>query len=359
MDKRKKVCVVTYCEWSSYGSVLQTIGMRSAISKLGAESFVLKDNPAPLSTMSFGFKISKNIKTLIKNLLKVRIKNKIENQYQKSVEFINKNVDIKYYDSYEVLKAHPPKADIYIAGSDQIWHPNLCKPLFFLEFLPENAKKYSYAASMGVTEVPCEKEEKFKKLVSSFDTYSVRESEMIEVLSRYTDKSILHHIDPSFFIDKDGWGIYEKEYSITKPYILVFAIYWDKKLNKKLKLLHKKTGKEIVVISSTINRVWGNRKIYDADCGNFLYLIHNADAVVSSSFHGVALSLNYNKKLSVVVNPNAPSRLNSIMNKVGFKNVEIENLMDFDLGQYDQINLKIQEEKQKGIGYLKGILSNE
>jgi len=36
-----------------------------------------------------------------------------------------------------------------------------------------------------------------------------------------------------------------------------------------------------------------------------------------------------------------------------------ENLMDFDLGQYDQINLKIQEEKQKGIDYLKGILSNE
>jgi len=72
MDKRKKICVVTYCEWSSYGSVLQTIGMRSAISDLGAESFVLIDNPAPLPTTRFNFKISKNIKTLIKNLLKVR-----------------------------------------------------------------------------------------------------------------------------------------------------------------------------------------------------------------------------------------------------------------------------------------------
>ena len=45
----KTVCVSTYCEWSSYGSVLQAIGLKKCLETLGMESFVIRDNPAPLA----------------------------------------------------------------------------------------------------------------------------------------------------------------------------------------------------------------------------------------------------------------------------------------------------------------------
>ena len=281
----KKVCISTYCEWSSYGSVLQTIGLKCALNSLNAESFVVKDSPAPMVSKTFHFKFSKNLKKLIKNVLNIKIRKQKELCYKKCIEFINHHIDIKYYNDFETLKKQPPKADYYIAGSDQIWHPALCKPMFFLDFLPEKIRRYSYAASMGVTKINSDAEKKFETLIKKFETYSVREEQMVDVIKKYTQQTTYVHIDPTFLIDNKVWENYEKPYNIKEPYILVFAIYWDKKLNKELKKLYKKHHIKIVAICSQYNFIWANKKIYDVDCANFLYLIHNAEAVISSSFN--------------------------------------------------------------------------
>lgn len=355
----KKVCVSTYCEWSSYGSVLQTIGLKRMLNKLNSQSFVVKDVPAPATTKIFCFSFSKNIKILLKNILNLRIKKKRELCYRNCVEFINKHVDVKYYNDFETLKKQPPKADYYIAGSDQIWHPSLCKPIFFLDFLPETVKRYSYASSMGVTEVKKDKEEEFKNLIRKFDTFSVREDQMVEIIDKYVQAPITVHIDPTFLVSSKEWEEYEKTYNIKQPYILVYAIYWNKKLNKELKKLHKKSGIKVVAICTKSNSIWSNEKLYDVDCGNFLYLIHHAKAVISSSFHGVSLALNYNKKVAAVINPSAPSRLDNLLNVLKVENTSISDVMDFNDSQYEQINLRIKQEKDKSINYLKGILMNE
>ena len=47
----KKACIATYCEWTSYGSVMQAIGLKKMLLRLGVESFVLRDFPAPVSEL--------------------------------------------------------------------------------------------------------------------------------------------------------------------------------------------------------------------------------------------------------------------------------------------------------------------
>lgn len=353
----KEICVSTYCEWSSYGSVLQAMAFKNTLLDLGYDSFIVRDAPAPVSQKSFPFVFKKNPKALIKQLLNIRLKKKREALYEKSVEFINNNVDIKYYNDYKALDKHFPKADYYIAGSDQIWHPALCKQSFFLDFLPEGYKRLSYAASMGVTDIPKNKEEAFSSLILKFDTLSIRENEMEAVICKYTDKPISRHIDPTFLLPSDSWRSISREYLVKKPYVLVFAIYWDKQLNNELKKLHKKTGCGIVAVCpSGCSRVWATNKIYDADPGQFLYLIDHAEAVVSSSFHGVALSLNFNKKIAAVINPESPSRLTSLLDIFDLKTPAIADVMDFDLSLYESVNKKIEAEKQKSIQYLKEVL---
>jgi len=355
----KKACIVTYCEWSSYGSVMQAIGLKETLKELNIESFIVKDNPAPQPSKRFHFCFSKNLKALLKNILSININKKAEKRYQTCVSFINKNVDIIYYANYDALKQQPPIADYYIAGSDQIWHPDLCKPLFFLSFLPENEKKFSYAVSMGKIEISDKKRDEFNALVKDFYNYSVREGQMIDGLSQLVDKPIATHIDPSFLVPAETWLNYEKAYDIDKPYILVYAIYWDKKFNKQLRKLKKTSKCKIVALCTGLSSVWADKKIYDADCGNFLWLIHNAQAIISSSFHGVAFALNYNKKVAAVVNPNASSRINNLLSVLDVKNSYITNVMDFDLLQYEKINSRIEEERKKSKDYLKGLLINE
>lgn len=353
----KKVCVSTYCEWSSYGSVMQAIGLKKTLETLGLESFIVRDVPAPLAQRDFPFAFSENPKGLLKSIINLHYRPAKKRLYERSVKFINENVDIKYYNDFETLKADPPHADYFLAGSDQIWHPALCKQAFFLDFLPAEQKRLSYAASMGVTDIPQTKAELFRNMICKFDCFSVREKEMVDTLNPLVERDISVHIDPTFLLNASEWRALAGEYPIDKPYILVFAIYWDRKFDRELKALKKKTSYDIVVLCPNGRfRIWANKKVYDADPGQFLYLIDHAQAVISSSFHGVALALNLNKRVVAVINPDAPSRLQSLLDLLQVPRHHISNIMDFDLADYAGINERIRQEKDRGVAYLKEIL---
>lgn len=353
----KNVCVSTYCEWSSYGSVMQAIGLKKCLADLGYNSFIVRDEPAPVSQKTFSFSVSSNPKIMLRNIMFWKLRKQRSTLYKNSVKFIRENLDVRYFNDYEVLKSYIPNADYYIAGSDQIWHPALCKRAFFLDFLPPEKKRLSYAASMGVLQPLDNKKELFGELISKFDSISVREKEMTDVLAQYTEKSIMCHIDPTFLVDAKYWDSLSEKYPIEKPYILVYAIYWDKSCNNELKKLHKQTGCDIVALCPNgPSSLWANKRIYDANPGQFLYLIKNAEAVVSSSFHGVALSVNFNKKIAPVINPKSPSRISSLLNILGIKPVPISDVMKFDESQYAHINRRIEEERARSIDYLREVL---
>ena len=56
------------------------------------------------------------------------------------------------YTSAEELRATPPQADLYIAGSDQIWNTaceNGKDAAFYLDFGSDDTRRISYAASIG------------------------------------------------------------------------------------------------------------------------------------------------------------------------------------------------------------------
>ena len=78
----------------------------------------------------------------------------------------------KTYSSIEELKADTPEADIYIAGSDQIWNPlfqNGKDPSFFLQFAPNSSKRISYAASFAVDALAAEDSGRLKEWLKNLD----------------------------------------------------------------------------------------------------------------------------------------------------------------------------------------------
>ena len=354
----KNVCIATFCEWTSYGSVMQAIGLKEALSRLNLDSFIVRDVPAPSVPQNSPAVFSKNPRTLVKNLLDKKLFAQRCIAYQRAIRFIEQHMDVRYFDDYRILKRYPPEADYYLAGSDQVWHPAVCKPAFFLDFAPKDKPRLSYAASMGTTVVPEEKQSTFRQLLSGIDRISVREADMKPVIAQYADKDIEVHIDPSLLVNRAYWKKLAEEYPIGKPYILVYAIYWDKTLNKELKALHRRTGFEIVVLCQNgVSSVWATRKIHDAGPGQFLYLIDHAGGIVTSSFHGTAFGLNFGKKLAAVINPSAPSRISSLLDTLGVPRIPISKLMDFDQKCYGTIYRRLEEERARSMCYLKEIFA--
>ncbi len=353
----KTVCVSTYCEWGSYGSIMQTMGLKKQLSDLGFNSFVVRDKPAPEKRLLFKWNTRFGLKGICRDILNLPNRRKMRRYYAATLQYMRQHVDIVYYPDAAALKNQPPHADYYLVGSDQVWHPVLCNPSFFLDFVPSHHRRISYAVSMNLSYVPEKNKERFHSYVSKFDEISVREEEMIDVISPFTEKDIHTHIDPSFFLNADEWRARSHPYPMKKPYILVYALYWDKKLNAELKELKRTSGCEIVSLCPNgISPVWADRLICDADPGQFLYLIDHAEAVVTSSFHGVALSLNFNKKLAAILNPATPVRIHNILNVLNVPQVGIADVMNFNLGDYARINERIKEERTRGAEYLKKVL---
>lgn len=350
----KNALITTLCTWASYGSVLQSYALKKQLEKLECDSFTVTDYK---ERETAGRLFSKNPKIFIKNLYGSLNASKRHRRFIKSSEFISSNLDVRRYDSYEDIKKLNIDADICIAGSDQIFNPDVCSPVFFLDFCPAK-KRVSYAASMGVTAVKKEKEEEFARLVNNFDRISVREADNAEVIGKYYSGKIDINIDPTFFLSAEEWRKLEKKYDIKGKYIFVYPLYWNKKYNPLLKKLKKETGYEIVTIKNGWSSAYGSKTVSDAGIEEFLWLIDHAEAIVTSSFHGVALSSILNKDFSAVINPSSPSRISSLLQTLGITPPSIEELTRSHI-DYETVNKKIEEEKAKGIGYLKEILTDE
>lgn len=352
----KKILVMTYCTWTSIGSMLQALGLKKALSKNNYNSVIW----LPKGENDFQTIKVNSLKRLLIRLHQFIIHNKRASAFKKRKKFIDENLNIEYieFKSDYKRKEKAEAFDCVLAGSDQIWNPININHLFFLDFV-ENKKKISYAASMGSTTIDNKVENKFRNYLKDFDYISVRELECKEILQPLTDNIIEVNIDPVFLCSVDEWRKYEVPYSIKKPYILLYMLFWNEAYKEKIKELKKKTGLPVIAISNQLSRVYADKIIYDIGPGEFLWLIDNAEYVISSSFHGVAFATIFNKQFSAVVNPASPSRIKHLMRTLDIPKVEIEDLDKGNLFDYKIINYHIKKECEKSTQYLEKALNNE
>ena len=346
-----KVCICTYCAVTSYGSMLQCYALNSTIKSLGLEPYTaILDWEVQYPTFAWKW---------IRKLLQHNMYVKRNSAYDKGKEFIIENISFEFIHSLDDDSYPNLKADIYLAGSDQIWHPNLCRKLFFLDFVHDNKPKISYAASMGNTEIPSPKRQLLQQLLNNIDIISVREFKAKEILQQFTTKRLEVHVDPTFLLNMDQWRSLEKPCSASEEYILVYPIYWNKSYDDELKILKKKTGLKIIALNCKKNICYADE--YYLDCGprEFLWLIDHARYIVTSSFHGVAFSIIFQKKFATIIDPANPDRIKNILHILSVPQVSILALTDCSDFDYCAIEAHILKEKEKSITYLKEGLLNE
>lgn len=347
-----KINVVTYCTYTSLGSILQAYSLQRKLHSNRCNSSILMyedENQFNLIKVS-------SVKSLCKSIFQKVILHKVKAAYVKRTKFIENNINIEYFKNYNefVHRAENDNGEIYLSGSDQVWQPDNCSPVFFLDFV-KNSRCISYAASMGKTEIDDSKKELFCKYLNNFDYISVREEESAEVVRQLTEKEVEVHIDPTFLVSAKEWRDLSSQYNIKKPYILLYMLYWDKSCKEKIKELKKRTGLKVYAIADNLSNVYADKILYDVGVEEFLWLVDNAEYVVTSSFHGTAFSVIFNKRFSAIINPKAPSRITNLLRKLELPNVDIIDLPNSNEFNYQKTNRLIEEEKEKSSEYLKRV----
>lgn len=301
-----------------------------------------------------------SLMTTVKSLFTYRSTKKF---YSICDSFLRRNVELtKPYYSYDALQADPPIADLYCAGSDQIWNSDYNKgvnPAFFLDFA-ESDKKISFCSSIGKDELSEAEKQKIKSKLALFMAISVREDRAAEILSSM-QLSSTSLIDPTLQLDRDFWAEKASGRLINEPYVLIYKLKSNDELDRVAHAIAKEKNLKIVRISfSQYKKRSGETAFVLPQIADFLSLMLNADYVVTNSFHGVCFSINFNRQFISVSRKNYNVRIQNILTKFGIEarvyseGTPMEQyLKPID---YTEINKWLRAEREKATKWLKEVL---
>lgn len=190
---------------------------------------------------------------------------------------------------YEIKPDLNERYDYFIAGSDQIWNFNyLNLDNEFLQFADKN-KRIAYAASFGLNKVTDKYKNIVKEGVNNIKFVSVREYAGAKIIKELTGRDVPVVIDPTLLLPKSDWvKLMEKPVWLKdEKYLLMFFLDEAPAPVKKL-IVNIAEKYKLKIINLTDKE---NVDYYSSPPSEFLYLINNAEIVITDSFHASVFSI--------------------------------------------------------------------
>ena len=255
------------------------------------------------------------------------------------------------------------KYEIFIAGSDQIFSVRLtgCDKNYFLDFVKNKNKCFSYAASFGLDYENLKEEEKMfvKQNLQNFKFLSLREKQGENIVTKLSNIKTAIHLDPIFLLSKDDWLKISKIPQENKDFILVYLINPYNKIIDYINNFSFQKNLKVYYISLNYkdNNNFINIRVTPQ---KFLGYFFKAKYIVTNSFHGLAFSIKFNKKFIVDLScktSNTNSRLENLLDLTNLRDRLIDNIgTDYDRPiDWESVNTIIEKEREKSINYLKEI----
>lgn len=265
--------------------------------------------------------------------------------FQRFVED-NCKVTEKEYRKYEELRCNPPKADIYITGSDQLWNPCFpCgnDPAYYLDFVT-GVPKLAYATSLGNDKLSIDELTNIAKRSADYQFISVREKCHVEQLKQVGVKDVKWVCDPTFLLPAKEYNYLAVSYKHLGKYVAVYLVEQSDLLDNVLDE-YRNQGYRIVGVGGYLNKYKCDIKLMDAGPAEFLGLIRDASFVVATSFHATVFSLIFHRDFAIIPPVINTARIEQLLSFVGLENRIITSIEQIpviqQVIQYDEVLPKI------------------
>ena len=309
----RTVGILTMHRVVNYGSALQAWATQEIIKRLGYEAKLIdyvypnKYHRQFYKKASFSLTMARFVRNLIYRF-PGRRKAKRFDDFREAYY-----ITTRVYGNRNELLQDIPHFDNYVVGSDQVWNDNAIHGdlTFFLDFLPDDAHRISYASSFSSNEQRKYRNE-IKSSLSRFAAISVREEngrELVKDLSGLEAKLVL---DPTLLLQKKDYLPIGEQSTIRihQPFMLVYILNYAYNpypyATEFIKEANRQTGLQVVCIDFSSRQHLGiNNTIHLHDSvgpSEFIWLFSNASLVITTSFHGTAFALNFEVPFYSIVN---------------------------------------------------------
>lgn len=329
--------ILTFHRAINVGAVLQAYALQQTLRKLGHETYIIDYQPD-------------YVEKAYKSLRKLDIRHPAGLLYELSTSFMRKRRLNKYRRFREQYLNIKPlhvlsSCDYAILGSDQIWNSSITGGRFDLTFFNKNSevrakRGIAYAAStMSVDRLTDKDFQDFSKFLPTLNAIGVRERKFAQFLSDKYRLKITEVIDPTLLADPYIFEPFVSKSPCEKEYLVFYEIWHSDEIEKKAREIAQEKGLKFIGISGSDIR-FTNRDIHQSvSPSSFVNYIAHASHIITSSFHGTAFSLIFNKQFNVICEkPHQSNRMQELLdnmglsNKLTFKSESVDGkLIDYDL----------------------------
>jgi len=306
----KKIALISPYNEYNYGTVLQAYALQRLLDKEGVDAAYLQYTPV-VPPSFWGrlkriivslFRISKSNKAIVTN-------NGVDDysffhspEFKTFVDgyndFINRRIKVSRQRYNPLTLPKCDEFDAFMVGSDQTWGEARYLPYspYFLDGIDDKYPKLSYAPSIGTTHISDNYLSVLMEKLSKFQALSCREKTNCELLSSKLGREVSYVLDPTFMISANEWGgiaAMPSESMESKQYILCYILGEKQSISNYAEKLGYEKALPIYYIVTRPLYLQKKRHLF-ATPESFLWLIKNAAYVITDSFHGSILSINFN-----------------------------------------------------------------
>lgn len=366
--------IITHPLIGNYGGILQAFALQSTIKGMGRKVKVCEEIPsfAQADYFSPGKRIKWQQFKAVLNLVLGRmpcvplfLKRKRAKSFKACFMEMGDRCDVG-------------QKDAFIVGSDQVWRPEYTRTYsgaeyYFLSFATEEQRSRSiaYAASFGTDEWEGTPDETAicRELLKDFKAVSVREESGIGLCRDVFGVQAIQLPDPTLLLNAEEYSsviAQSRTWAVNERYMADYVL----DSAPEIQMLLQETAQRQGLYRQHLMPHAHARKLRDRfpmSVPQWLRSIRDCEFLVTDSFHGCVFSIIFNKPFVCLGNAErGSSRFDTLLKTFGLQERllaehtphAVENLISTPI-DWDAVNAKIAEERQRGLQFLQQYLPEQ
>lgn len=352
-----------YCNFTNYGSALQSWALQQTIDRLGQGRWesvlidycpdILRDKN-PLDPMKHMWDQDEESRRMCElSLPAIR-----ENAKKFSVFYGSRfRKTHKTYTSenfHEVIEDE--SLDGFICGSDTIF----CIDEFggfddgyYANYPCMQGRSAAYAASFGDAHFTPETLATLNERLKNFSAIGLRENAMLPYVTAHAAASVQRVLDPTLLLTPEDYEKITAPRQEESPYLLLYARRYNPEMEAFAERIAAENGWKVVEISLRAENAKKHRMFYEAGVEEFLSLVKHAQFVVTNSFHGMIFSIQFNRDFYIFSREQCDSKISELLDLLGLSQklltsqLNVASVQDGMPCAIAELNIKLEREKSQ------------
>lgn len=351
-----------YCNFTNYGSALQSWALTQAVEKLGYHAMLVdycpdiladKDPLDPFENMWDKDEESRRMCELTMPAIRIN--------YEKFDKF--------YHERFDKTKKRYTSANFneiiedegiggFVCGSDTIFCPDEFgfDDGYYANYDCMRDHSVAYAASFGDPHFTDESYQILNGRLQNFKAFGLREDLMIPYVKKHTEVPVQKVVDPTLLLTSEDYDHIAEDRIVPEKYLLLYARRYNPVMTEYAEKLAKENGWKIIDISLRATNVErGHQMFYEAGVEEFLSLVKHAEYVVTNSFHGMIFSVQYSRPFVVFSREQCDTKIEELLTLFGLSDRMLINGKEVFRSKidYDNVHARIAAAREKSIQFLK------